>query len=135
MSAYREQQTQFKNAAILIECLKALGITEINQFTTAQQLEGYHGDKRSQTAEIIIPRKAVGMSSNDIGFKRQADGSYSAIISDFDGRDGAYDAAWIKKLKLTYTETFYQKQAKKAGLRMISRKSNDGKLQLQFVKQ
>lgn len=131
MSAYREQQTQFKDEKLLVECLRAV-FSEVQLHSLAVQLEGYRGDKRSQTAEIVIPRRR-GSASNDIGFKRQADGSFAAIISEYDSH--TYGAEFMRKLKLSYTESFYKKQAAKAGLRTISRKSADGKLRIQFIKQ
>lgn len=130
MSAYRENTTQFKDGKILAECLKTHFKTVLVH-ATAQQLEGYHGDKRAQRAEIIIPRSAIGCASNDIGFKLQPDGTYSAIISDFDSH--TYGATFLKKLELSYTETFYKAKAAKIGARLVSRKSANGETVLQFV--
>jgi hypothetical protein len=66
----------------------------------AQNLYGYQGDKREQTAEIIIRRKYVGGAANDIGFKLQSDGTYQAIISDYDRT--RYGAQFMKDLELDY---------------------------------
>lgn len=44
-----------------------------------------HTDQ-GRVAHLIIPREQVGSASNDIGFQRQADGSYALIISEFDSR-------------------------------------------------
>lgn len=132
MSAYTEQKTQFKDAALLVEALKACGISEVNVFETAQQLEGYHGDKRTDTAEVIIPRRAVGYLSNDIGFKRQPDGTYKAIVSEYDS--SRYNADWMRNLVNSYSELGIMRQAKKAGLKFTGKKQVNGKLRLQFVK-
>lgn len=83
--------------------------------TSAQALEGYRGDKRADVAEIIIPRAHVGGAANDIGFKLQEDGTWSAIISEYDSHSGVasskskyakgttgYDALWLKRLNQRY---------------------------------
>lgn len=132
MSAYTEQQTQFKYAALLVSALKACGVSEVNVFETAQPLEGYHGDKRADTAEIIIPRHAVGSLSNDIGFKRQPDGTYKAVISEYDSL--RYNSDWMRNLVNTYSELGLISKAKKAGLKFAGKKQVNGKLRLQFVK-
>jgi len=51
-------------------------------------LEGYHGDKRAETANIVIPRSLVnqylgGGASNDVGFVKTSDG-FDAIVSEYD---------------------------------------------------
>lgn len=86
-----------------------------------EHLEGYHGDQRSQTAEIIIPRKQVGGASNDVGFKKNADGSFTAIISDYDKSSnfGVKKQAQLKKL---YTEKKAIQQAKKNGMKYMGKK-------------
>jgi len=139
MSAYSENRTAFKDVdtliAALVECGYPKECIEINE--TAQHLYGYHGDKRTDTAEIIIRRNNVnkymsGGASNDIGFKRSADGTYSAIISQYDS--GKHNAKWMAKLKTAYAENGIMKTASKQGLRFAGRKVVNGKLQLQFLK-
>lgn len=132
MSAYSEQTTEFKDADVLCEALASMGVKGVQRHAVAQPLEGYQGDKRDETAEIIIPRKYVGGASNDIGFKRSPSGSYSAVISQFDS--SRYNAQWLKKLKATYAEGAVMKQAAKGGLRFTGKKKVNGKVQLQFVK-
>lgn len=51
-------------------------------------LEGYHGDQRAETANIVIPRSLVnqhlsGGASNDVGFVKTDDG-FDAIVSQYD---------------------------------------------------
>lgn len=87
---------------------------EVHQKAT--NLYGYGGDRRAQTAEVVIPRRYVGGPANDIGFKLQEDGTYGAIISDYDkGNHCAdskskhakgcrgYSSKWLKKLNQRYT--------------------------------
>jgi hypothetical protein len=63
-------------------------------------LYGYKGDKREQKANIIIRRNHVGNASNDIGFIKNADGTYSAIISEYD--TGRFNARWRGDLQTHY---------------------------------
>ena len=86
MSEFVECKTKFKDKKALVEALIAMGWTanqiEVNE--VAQNLYGYQGDKRNQKANIIIRRKNVGGASNDIGFVKKPDGTYEAIISEYD---------------------------------------------------
>lgn len=132
MSAYSEVQTAFNDAETLCVALREMGFSEVQLHETAKHLTGYRGDKRAETAEIIIPRSAVGYASNDIGFKRQPDGSFQAIISEFDS--AKHNADWLRQVKAKYIETGILAKAKKAGLKSVGKKIVNGKLKLQFVK-
>lgn len=139
MSAYSENRTSFKNVDDIISALIDCGYPReaIEVHETAQHLYGYHGDKRADTAEIIIRRANVnrymsGGASNDLGFKKQPDGTYAAIISDYDS--GKHNKFWMAKLKTSYAEHGILKVAQKQGLRAAGRKIVNGKVQLQFVK-
>ena len=132
MSAYGEYVTEFDNAEMLVECLKEMGFSEVLYNPVAQHLTGYHGDKRAQTAEIIVPRRVVGSASNDIGFKLGTDGKYKAIISQFDSH--TYDAAWQTRLANNYAEKKTMKAAKRAGLKFLGKKVVNGKIKLEFQK-
>lgn len=91
------------------------GENKLKISATAMALEGYQGDQRTDVAEIIIPRRHVGGAANDVGFKQQADGTWSAIVSDYDSHSGqaaskskyakgttGYDALWLKRLNQRY---------------------------------
>lgn len=132
MSKYSESTTEFKDAELLCEALRELGYTpQLHQ--TAQHLTGYQGDQRAETAEIIIPRAQVGNSANDVGFKRNANGTYGAIISEYDGSVNC-TPAWQKRLKSTYAEKAVMRQAKRGGLKFAGKETKNGKVQLKFVK-
>jgi hypothetical protein len=68
----------------------------------AAHLHGYKGDAREELAHVVVPRAVVnqhlgGGCSNDVGFARQADGTYSAIVSDYDRSawwNGQTDRFW-----------------------------------------
>jgi hypothetical protein len=100
MSQYLNIETQIVSAEHLIRALHDLGFDDVEVHQTAQPLRGWIGDRRKNTAEIIIRKKHVGTASNDIGFKWGPLGRFTAIISDFDKRD--YGAAWLNLLTQRY---------------------------------
>lgn len=67
----------------LLEALKKIGYKP-RVYDNATALFGYQGDTRSQKAHIVIPRGQVGTASNDIGFFRETDGTYTVHVSAFD---------------------------------------------------
>jgi hypothetical protein len=118
MSHYTEVVTEFTDVDCLVKALEVLkprwkGIIEVHQ--TAQSLYGYTGDVRPQKAHVIIRKQYVGGSSNDIGFERQTDGSYKAIISDYDRNSLQYNDEWLGKLKQGYNAEKIVKIVKKRG--------------------
>jgi hypothetical protein len=109
-----------------------MGYTEVeNHIGNPQQLVGYHGDLRAQRADLIIRRKHIGSASNDIGFVKSADGTYAAIISDYDS--GRHNAQWTAKLRNAYADKGIMRQAKRAGLKFIDKKMVKNKMKYEFI--
>ncbi len=106
MSHYSKLKTKIKRKTALIKALKRINnnkwASAIEVHDEATNLYGYTGDKRADKAEIIIRRKDVGQASNDIGFKQAADGSWEAIISDYDSSN--YNKKWLDKLNQLYAD-------------------------------
>ena len=116
----------------MLKALAEMGYTTVEVHKEPQGLYGYHNDLRAQRANIIIRRQYVGRASNDIGFLRNADGTYRAIISDFD--KGRHNDAWMLKLTDSYSEHGVVKQADRQGLRFLGKKKDaQGQVQLQFL--
>jgi hypothetical protein len=132
MSAYREQKTEITDGDCLVDALKELGCKpEVHEEAVA--LEGYHGDKRKDKAEIVLPRNTVGSASNDIGFKKGADGKWQAIISDYDSNK--YNKKWMEKLCQTYATHKIKKIARQQDLEFQGTSTNkDGKVVHRYVK-
>jgi len=100
MSRYCTIKTQFKDGESLLKALMETGNwteAQIEVHSDPRHLFGYTGDQRPEVAHIIIRRQHVGGSSNDLGFVKKEDGTYEAIISEFDSR--RYGAQWIGSLK------------------------------------
>jgi hypothetical protein len=131
MSAYHTQKTQYKDRDCLVAALNAQGYKEVEVHEVATNLYGYHGDMRSQKANVIVRRKFVGAAANDLGFVKAEDGTYSAIVSAYDS--GKHDEGWFKHLKKAYTEAVDMKTAAKQGFKFLGKKIVNGKVQLQFA--
>ena len=100
MSHFTCIRTQVKNVDALIKALVDMGFKNVEVHETAQHLYGYQGDVRPETAEVIIRRNYISSASNDIGFKRQEDGQFQAIISDYDRQK--YSQQWLNRLMQRY---------------------------------
>jgi hypothetical protein len=100
MSHFTVIKTQIKDVNALVKALTDVGFKQVEVHDTAKHLYGYLGDVRSQSAEVIIRRQHIGSASNDIGFKRQLDGSFEAIISEYDRRQ--YSQQWINRVTQRY---------------------------------
>ena|ERR1019366_1495531 len=131
MSAYVSCQTSYKDRESLVAAIKEMGYTTIEVHDESQALVGYHGDLRNQRANVIVRRQYVGGASNDIGWEKQADGSYLQHISDFD--KGKHDEKWLTGLKKKYAEKRAAKEAKKRGLVLKSRKVVNGKTVVTYL--
>lgn len=101
MSHFTRIRTQLRDPEVLVEALAGVGHHHVEVHDTPQTLYGYQGDARPETAEVVIRRQHVGSASNDIGFARRADGTFEAIISEFDRRK--YDAGWLTRLTHSYS--------------------------------
>ena len=100
MSRYCTVKTQFKDGEALFKALMETGNwteAQIEVHSDPQNLYGYLGKMRPEKAHIIIRRAHVGRSANDIGFMKKEDGTYEALISEFDS--AKYGAQWIGRLK------------------------------------
>lgn len=107
MSHYSSVTTKIKSKKDLVKALQKISSGKWNNCVEVHDepdnLVGYHGDKREQKAHIIIRRKDVGSASNDIGFVRQKDGTYQAVISDYDKNSLGYNQEWLDKLSQLYS--------------------------------
>lgn len=131
MSAYAKVETQYKDKECLLAALKEMGYGEVEVHEQAQHLFGYHGDQRPETAHIIVRRKFVGSAANDLGFVKTPNGTYSAIISQYDSNK--HNTKWLDGLKRNYTESVTHKEAKRQGLRPYASRVVNGKKVIQYL--
>ncbi|MBD2460250.1 DUF1257 domain-containing protein [Oscillatoria sp. FACHB-1407] len=100
MSHFTRIKTQIKDQDALVKALADMGFATVEVYASAQYLYGYEGDIRADQAEVIVRRQHIGKLSNDIGFKRQEDGAFAAIISEYDRT--RYSERWLNQLTQRY---------------------------------
>ncbi|MBA3632369.1 MAG: DUF1257 domain-containing protein [Acidobacteria bacterium] len=74
----------FKDRECLLNALSECGYSEVEE-GEALSLYGYQGDRRPETAQLVVRRKFIGSASNDLGFQK-TDAGYVPVISEFDQR-------------------------------------------------
>ena len=131
MSKYNQVETQYKDRDCLVEALGDMGYTDVEVHEVAQNLVGYHGDLRQQKANVIVRRKHISQSANDLGFIQQKDGTFAMIVSDFDS--GKHNAEWNVRLKCAYGERGAMKVAQKKGFKYLGKIVMSGKVQYRFM--
>jgi hypothetical protein len=114
---------------MLVRALADVGFKRVEVHETAQHLYGYRGDKRPQRAEVIIRRKYIGRLSNDIGFKRCADGTFEAVISEYDRR--RYSKRWLGRLTQRYAYHVARAKLEERGFDLVTEETQqDGRIHL-----
>jgi hypothetical protein len=91
----------FKDRRLLLAALAELGYDAVEEGEHLP-LYGYQGDRRPETAEIVVRRQHVGHASNDVGFARTEQG-YVPIISEYD-QQTLLDGRFLVRLRTAYSE-------------------------------
>ena len=128
MSHFTVLKTKFVDAGALVKALADLGFKKVESHKTAQPLYGYLGDRRADTAEIIIRRNYVGQASNDLGFRLSEDGSYTAVISEFDR--ASYNEPWLNRLSHRYAYHATTETLKEQGFGIVQEEVQGGKIHM-----
>ncbi len=129
MSHYTVIRTRMVDPVALVAALGDLGFVDVEVHDEPQALVGYLGDTRAQRAEVIIRRTHVGEASNDIGFARQKDGSFEAIVSAFDRR--SFDNDWLSGLTRRYAYHATKASLEREGFGLVSEEADvDGRVHL-----
>lgn len=76
--------TAFKDRDCLLKALAECGYGTVEE-GEGLSLYGYQGDRRPETAQIVVRRKFIGSASNDLGFQK-TDAGYVPVISEYDQR-------------------------------------------------
>ena len=131
MSHFVECQTEFRDAQALIAALVECGFEEsqIEVHEQAVSLFGYQGDKRPQKAHILIRRQHVGQAANDVGWERQADGTYRAWISEYDGRH-RFNQEMQNRIKQEYAYQVIERQQRARGRSVTRERLPGGELEV-----
>ncbi|MBX9603450.1 MAG: DUF1257 domain-containing protein [Bryobacteraceae bacterium] len=135
MSKYEELRTVLSDEGFLVEALRDLGYNP-DVSREGLSLHGYLGDERPEKAQIVIRRRQLDSASNDIGFARDANGIYRALISEYD-RGIGFNDAWLGRVAQTYKERQTMAVAKSKGYRFLGRQVVETpagkKVQLRFA--
>ena len=91
----------YPDRQLLVAALAVLGYAEVEE-GEALPLYGYEGDRRPETAEIVVRRRHIGRASNDLGFARTAQG-YIPIISEYD-QQTLLGGQFLVRLRTAYSE-------------------------------
>ena len=131
MSHVVECRTEFRDPQALVAALVECGF-EPSQFEVHEQavpLYGYQGDVRPQKAHIVIRRQHVGTAANDIGWERQADGTYRAWVSAYDGRH-RFDQAMQNRIKQAYAFQAIARQQRARGRTVTRERLPSGEIKV-----
>lgn len=136
MSHYNDFKTQITDPMALVRALKRVRTRthpwtekDIEVHGTAVALYGYHGDKRAQTANIVIRRHNVQGAANDLGFVMEKDGTYTAIISDYD--QSYYNKTWQAELYTYYNVEKSKMEFESHGIEYEESKDEVGRIVVQ----
>jgi hypothetical protein len=135
MSKYSETSTTVRNQSHLVAALSELGYkAEIHADGAA--LVGYEGRERPERAHVIIRRAQIGPASNDIGFVRKSDGTFGAVLSEYDRAIG-FDEKWLGRVHQAYKEQQTLADAKAKGYvfrgREVIQMPEGPQIRLQFI--
>jgi Protein of unknown function (DUF1257) len=75
-------EAAFKDRECLLKALAECGYETVEEGESLS-LYGYRGDRRPETAQLVVRRKFVGAASNDLGFQKTENG-YVPVISEYD---------------------------------------------------
>ena len=119
MSKYEETTTVLTNSDYLIAALSELGF-ECEFRPAGAHLIGFEGRERPETAHVIIRRHQIGEASNDIGFAQKPNGTFAALLSEYD-RSIGFDEKWIGRVHQIYKEKQVLADARAKGYVLRSR--------------
>jgi hypothetical protein len=102
MSKYLQFEAEtYADRRLLLAALADLGYATVEQ-GEALPLYGYEGDRRAETAELVVRRQHLGRASNDLGFRRTS-GGFVPVISEYDRR-ALLGGRLLVRLRTAYSE-------------------------------
>lgn len=136
MSHYNDFETEITDQNALVRALCRMNNAHnqtiqqnwIELHDKATHLYGYKGDRRQQTAHVVIRKNNVGNAANDLGFVRNEDGRYGAIISDYDRNH--FNNQWCNKLYTYYNIEKSKIELENKGIEYTECKDDVGRIQL-----
>jgi len=117
VSAYVKIDCDIKDQETLIETLDLMGYAREDLILGRRQLRGYQDDLRPERADVSLPGR-LGSMSNDVGFEKRADGTWSMHLSAHDKVSGfsrKHEGGFKKAFDRTHAEVAVKKRLKKQG--------------------
>lgn len=93
-----------RSTAHLIEALRARGLQQVEHFASPQPLVSWRGQPLGEGAEVIVRRRAIGATADDLGFQRSSDGTFVALVSEI--HLSRFDRRWFAELEKHYQALF-----------------------------
>ena len=129
MSHFTTLRTQIREIDALVKALADVGFKKVEVHEPAEHLRGFLGDRRKQTAEVIVRKRYIGPASNDIGFKRGSTGAFDAIISGYDR--ARYSQPWLNRLTQRYAYHVARARLAEQGFDLVTEETQqDGRIHL-----
>lgn len=91
----------FKSRELLLASLADLGFAQVEEGEDLA-LYGYQGDRRPESAALVVRRRYIGSASNDLGFRLTTDG-YIPVISEYDQLTLSA-GQFLPRLRVAYAE-------------------------------
>jgi len=113
----------FKDRRLLLAALTDLGYADVEE-GEALPLYGYRGDRRAETAEIVVRRQQLGSASNDVGFVR-TDRGYTPVVSEYD-QGTLLGGRFLPTLRTAYSERVVEEVKRR--LHGTTRRTTEGSL-------
>lgn len=128
MSHFTRLNTKISDTPSLLKALADLGFPHVESHAVQENLYGYQNDKRAQKAEVIVRKKFIGDLSNDIGFSKDSNGHFVAIISEYDR--GVYGQEWLDKLTQRYAYHAVLSKMQQQGFQLESETTSKTQIKL-----
>jgi hypothetical protein len=132
MSHFLQAKSKITDQEALVRALVEKGFKEsqIKVSATPIPMVGYFGRTGDQKANIILPKSVTGHHS-DIGFLKDTDGTFTAIVDEY-GSGNRYGKTWRTDL---YQEAKAQEAIMSLEQRKIpyTRTMTDGKLRIEAI--
>lgn len=96
MPRYRLIPTGIPTSSDLRATLTSMGLRNVEAHATPTPLDDWIGRPTDVMADVIIRRDSIGASSDDMGFVRNASGTYDALVSEI--HLFRFDRKWFEDL-------------------------------------
>jgi hypothetical protein len=116
MSHFTRMRTALRDADLLAAALREVGYANVEVHDSAQKVRGWGGQTRK--AEVIVRTRNAGGAMADIGFARQPDGTFAAILDAMDLQ--RLGTQWLPRLSQAYGHAAALKYARDQGYEVVT---------------